>query len=236
MKTFFRFIRHPFPQLWLVRVRAEFQSFVQSALNPSLFEQKPLFTTPFAELFFVSGKELNVPDVLIKRIRTQKAADYIRRLVFCQGRREFLSSHDMMVLGLKCPDPIGYAVHLNPFSRFDSLFICKFLPEAVYISQHMRTLSEPERLRCLKMVARDISLMFSHNVLHKDLHLKNILLMSSDPSHIYWIDNDLRKTSRREIINRKEAILKRLMVNISFCSDKEKKFFIDELFSSFHTE
>jgi tRNA A-37 threonylcarbamoyl transferase component Bud32 len=235
MKTFLRFIRDPFPQVWLVRVQKEFQSFVQSSFNLSLFKQKPLFTTPFAELFFVSGKKSNSSDVLIKRIRVQKAADYIRRLVFCQGKREFLSSHDMMDMAIKCPNPIGYAFNVNPFSRFDSLFICEFLPEAVYISQHMRTLSESERLMYLKMVARDISLMFSHNMLHKDLHLKNILLMPSDPANIYWIDNDLKKISRREIMQRKEAILHRLMVNIPFCSDKEKKFFTDELFSSFNS-
>jgi hypothetical protein len=231
MKTYFHFIGHPSPQLWLVRVRKEFQPFVQSALNQSLFEEQPRFTTAFAQLFFVAGKEQNASDILIKRIQAQKAADYVRRLVFCQGKREFLSSHDMMELGLKCPDPIGYAINLNPFSRLDSLFICGFLPDAVYISQHLRELSEPDRLMYLKMVARDISLMFFNNVLHKDLHLKNILLMPSDPSHIYWIDNDLRNTSRRKIMKRKEAILHRLMVNIPFCSDKEKRFFTEELFS-----
>ncbi len=233
MKTFFRFIRRPFPQIWLVRVHREFLPLVTSALHPPLFEEKPLFTSPFAKLFFVAGEKSNNPDILIKRIQAQKAADYTRRLVFCQGKREFLSSHNMMDMGLKCPDPIGYAINLNPFSRLDSLFICGFLPEAVHISQHMSTLSETDRLTYLKMVARDISLMFSHNVLHKDLHLKNILLMPSDPANIYWIDNDLRKTSRREIMRRKESMLRRLMVNIPFCSDKENKFFIEEIFSSF---
>lgn len=233
LKTYLGFIRYPVPQLWLVRVHREFLPLVKSALYPPLFKEKPLFTSPFAKLFLVAGKKTNNPDILIKRIQAQKAADYVRRLVFCQGKREFLSSHAMMDMGLKCPEPIGYAINLHPFSRLDSLFICGFLPEAVHISQHMRTLSATDRLTYLKMVARDISLMFSHNVLHKDLHLKNILLMPSDPSHLYWIDNDLKKTNRHEIIKRKEAILKRLMANIPFCSDEEKKFFIEELFSSF---
>ncbi|MBN1472474.1 MAG: hypothetical protein JW925_11890 [Syntrophaceae bacterium] len=236
MKTFIRFIGYPSPQLWLVRVRKEFQPLMKSILNSTLFEEKPLFISPFANLFFVAGKKSNNPDLLIKRIQAQKAADYVRRLVFCQGRREFLSSHDMMDMGLKCPDPIGYAINLNPFSRLDSLFICGFLPEAVHISQYMLTLSKPDRLMYLKMVARDISLMFSNNVLHKDLHLKNILLMPSDPANIYWIDNDLRKTSRREIMQRKDAMLRRLMFNIPFCSDKEINFFIEELFSSLNAE
>jgi len=231
LKTYLRVLGRSFPQLWLVRVRKEFLPFVQSVLNPSLFEGEPRFTTKFAQLFFAGGKESNRPDILVKRIQAQKAADYVRRLVFCQGKREFLSSHKMMELGLKCPDPVGYAINLNPFSRLDSLFICGFLPDAVHISQYMRTLSEPDRLMYLKMVARDISLMFANNVLHKDLHLKNILLMLSDPSHIYWIDNDLRNTSRSKIMKRKEAIIHRLMVNIPFCSDKEKNFFIEELFS-----
>ena len=234
MTTFCRFITHPFPQLWLVRVRKEFQPFVQSALNESLFGKNPRFATAFAQLFFATGAKSNRSDILVKRMQAQKAADYVRRLVFCQGKREFQSSYDMMEMGLKCPTPIGYAINLNPFSRYDSLFICGFLSDAVHISEHIRTLSEADRLTYLKMVTRDISLMFANNVFHKDLHLKNILLCPSDPLHLYWIDNDLRSASRRKMIKFKESLLPRLISNIPFCSDKEKAFFMEELSSLFN--
>lgn len=231
MSTFFLLIRQPFPQLWLLRVQKELRPFVQSVLKSSLFKKDPKFTSPFAQLFFAAGTGEKSMDILVKRIQAQKAADYIRRMVFSQGKREFLSSFTLMELGLKCPAPVGYAINLNPFSRDDSLFICGFLPEAVHISHHMRTLSGSDRLKYLEMVAQDICLMFANNLLHKDLHLKNILFCPADPSHIYWIDNDLRKTNKHQIIKRKDEIIHRLLINVPFCSNKEKKFFIDELFS-----
>lgn len=231
MKTSLIFMRHPSPQLWLVRVRKEFRAIVRHTLEASLFEKKPLFTTLSAQLFFVAGTKSGGPDILIKRIQAQKAADYVRRPVFCQGRREFLSSSALLHMGLKCPAPLGYAVNLISFSRYDSLFISEFLPDTIPVSQHIGTMSKPERLLCLKTVAGEISLMIAHNVFHKDLQLNNTLIKPSDVSHVYWIDNDLKSISRSRMKKNQSNFFSDITRNMQFHSEEEKLFFMKELSS-----
>ena len=231
MKTGLLLIRNPSPQFWLLRVRKEFHPFLQTAFNPLLFEKEPLFTTLSAQLFFVAGKKSAGPDILVKRIQAQKAADYVRRLIFCQGRREFFSSIALLQMGLKCPTPLGYAINLIPFSRYDSLLISEFLPDTVPVSQHIAAMSPSERLFCQKRVADDISLMLSHNVFHKDLQLNNILLKSSDGSQLYWIDNDLKNINKTRMQKHPNNFLAEITRNIQFCSEEEKFLFMKELFS-----
>ncbi len=228
MKTGLLLIRHLSPQFWLMRVRKEFHAFLQSALNPLLFKKTPLFTTLSAQLFFVAGEKSAGPDILVKRIQAQKAADYVRRPIFCQGQREFFSSIALLQMGLKCPAPLGYAINLMPFSRFDSLFISEFLPDTIPVSQHIVAMSKSERLRCQKLVANEISLMLSRNVFHKDLQLNNILLRPADPAQLYWIDNDLRSTNKNRTNNH---FLTEITRNIQFCSEEEKFLFMKELSS-----
>ena len=225
-------MRAPSPQLWLVRVRKEFEPLVQSALTPSLFETPPLFTTLSARLFFASGNPSAGPDILIKRIRAQKAADYVRRLVWCQGKREFLSSCALIEMGLRCPAPVGYAINIVPSSRFDSLFISAFLPDAIPLSRQIADMKKPDRLAFLKMAARDIGFMFSRRVFHKDLQLNNILLNPADPAQLHWIDNDLKKIGRRRWAKQPKAVLEQITRNVQFCSIDEKDFFIKEIVSS----
>src|SRR5688572_10787788 len=77
-------------QLWLFRVRGEAVAQVKASFQQRLMQGKPFFIGKWSELYLAG--EGGPSPLLVKRLRVQKEAHYVRRYFLCQGKREFFSS------------------------------------------------------------------------------------------------------------------------------------------------
>lgn len=218
----------PALQFWFCRVRAEFADQVRGALRGEMFNRPPTFIGKFSDLY---AANLDSPaPLLVKRIRAQKEADYVRRYFRCQGKREFFGSARLLDIRINCPEPIGYAVNLLPWSRADSLFICRFLPHAIKSTQWMRQ-GPPTREWVMNAVARDMRRMLENNLFHRDVHTENLLVLpAADPADaaLYWIDNDIRPFGRTKRPLKREQFLKRWF-EVGYLTPEERAQFAAEL-------
>ena len=228
LRSFFAWQSRPVPQFWLFRVRAEFHEQARGKLRGNLFDRDPTFIGKFSELFALETG--GSAPLLVKRIRAQKEADYVRRYFRCQGKREFFGSMRLAEIGINCPEPIGYAVSLMPWSRADSLFLCRFLPQAIKSTQWMRQ-GPPTREWVMNAVARDMGRMLEHNLFHRDVHTENLLVLPAAETveaALYWIDNDIRPFGRSRRTLKREQFLKRWF-EVGYLTPEEKAQFAAEL-------
>ena len=135
-------------------------------------------------------------EILVKKIKCQVAADYIRRyLGRSQASREYHASRILLSLDVRCPEPLAFGINLSPFGPYESLFVCEYLPRHVNAAAFLaRNGDAALRLSLIEAAAKDLARMHAHGYFHKDSHFGNILCDPSHPGVIAWIDNDVKKT------------------------------------------
>jgi len=135
-------------------------------------------------------------EILVKKIKCQVAADYIRRyLGRSQASREYHASRILLSLDVRCPEPLAYGINLSPFGPYESLFVCEYLSRYVNAADFLaRNGDATLRLSLIQAAALDLARIHAHGYFHRDSHFGNILCDPSNPGAIAWIDNDVKKT------------------------------------------
>ena len=205
-RTILQISRYGLLQVWLIRADERYASQLKNKLTPSFWQrEQPKAGRNSLRLYLDIDKPGSGERLMIKVAKTQKAADYFRRSFRSQGKREFNGSRTLLRLGLKCPEPVGYGINLVPWSRFDSIFICRHLPDTVTARHQLESLKEKaDRERIIEAAARDLAVMLKNNLFQRDAHFGNILLDPAYMDDLYWIDNDLQQISsndRGRVIN-----------------------------------
>jgi serine/threonine-protein kinase RIO1 len=224
LRTFCCFTAKPSLQLWCGRVQNGFYPLLRSAFENGLLNGPPKFTSKFADFFLAEAGDT----LLIKRIQVQKEVDYLRRYFGCQAKREFSGSRKLLAHGLNCPEPIGYAFNLVPFSHFDSVFICRFLPETVPAGELVRNIkaTAPDVCeRVLRAAAADLATMYRKRLFHKDAHLGNVLVHRSGEGTLHWIDNDVAEVSATEQAKLRDLLLSRWLSKSGAAARERKELF-----------
>ena len=222
LSTMVRFIRTPHPQWWVLRVVPEFAGTLAERFGEAFLERSLKFHTRAADLYTTGTN----PNLLVKRIRPQKAADYLRRSFYSQARREHLGSVRMAAAEFSVPESAGYAFNLLPWSGFDSLFFCRFLDQCISAAEFLQTVTDSAaRQTVIRAGAHDLALMLRKGLFHKDAHFGNILLHPATPGRLYWIDNDVVPFRPGERARVESVVSNRWMRNSHYLSVEELALF-----------
>ena len=199
-RTFLKISRYAIFQVWLIRAEERYAPRLKKKLNPSFWQREQAKAGSNSLRLYLDIDESGRGErLLIKVAKAQKAADFFRRCFRSQGKREFNGSRTLLRLSLKCPEPVGYGINLVPWSRIDSLFISRHLPNAVTARHQLESLKEKaDRDRIIEASARDLAVMLKNNLFQRDAHFGNILLDPACMDELYWIDNDLQKISSKD--------------------------------------
>ncbi len=211
-RTFLKMSRYGIFQVWLIRAEERYAPLLKKKLTPSFWLQEQAEAGRNSLRLFLDIDESGGGErLMIKVAKAQRAADFLRRCFRSQGKREFDGSRTLLRLGLKCPDPIGYGFNLVPWSRFDSLFISRYLSGAVTAKQQLENLKEKaDRERLIGDTAREMAVMIENNLFHRDAHFGNILLDPAGEDGLYWIDNDLQKISSKDRVRIIDLLMRRI--------------------------
>lgn len=211
-RTFLKISRYGLFQVWLIRADERYAPQLKKKLNSSFWQQEQADAGRNSLRLYLDINESGGGERLqIKVAKAQKVADFFRRCFRGQGKREFNSSRNLLRLGLKCPDPVGYGINLVPWSRFDSIFISRHLSGAVTARHQLKDLKEKaDRERLIGAAARDLAVMLKNNLFHRDAHFGNILLDSTRNDGLYWIDNDLQKISSEDRERMIDLLMRRI--------------------------
>jgi len=173
--------------------------------------------------------------ILIKKIKFQIAADYLRRYIGrSQAFREFIASTTLLSIKVRCPTPISYGVNLSPFGQYESLYVNEYIENSINgVEFLIEEKGIEERNSFLSAVAQDLATIHNNGFFHKDSHFGNILCKFVDPTKIFWIDNDLKKIKsprnkyERVALGRFQKILRSDIISFN-----EWYFFIENYFSN----
>ena len=195
-----------------------YRQFDPSAPAPEEFFTKPPIIRQKHSLLFRQG------DYLLKLIAPQKPIDYLRKYYNSQALREKSASQRLVEIGIDTPKAYGFGYSLAPWSGWDSFLIMGWI-------EHFQTAANifaseensGRRNRILNTILDDIDRMLQYGLIHKDMHLENILIVEGDK--IVWIDNDISDTTKSE---RTERFLKKFEKNDLF-SDMEKRVIAQQL-------
>ena len=162
--------------------------------------------------------------ICIKKILPQKPADYLRRPVRSQAKREALSTMVMQEMGIKVPVIYGYGINISPFNKYESILFMENILNIGTVKNFLISCSdENKRSKVLASVLNDINTFLKYNQRHKDAHFGNILLLHN--LETVWIDNDVKKISS---VEDRENFLRKF-INNNLLSEKEKQIFIKNI-------
>ena len=213
-------------------------------LNPDALDWlKPLLKTKktlsgidlkqkYSDILIFPQKEHNKKAV-IKKIKFQKAADYLRRYIGeSQGYREYVASKTLASIKIQCPAPIGYGVNLSPFGQYESVYICEYIEDTLNGIELFNQEKDTEKKNSFfDSTARDLARIHSKGLFHKDGRFGNILCRYADPGDIFWIDNDLKIFKSFSKRYEKIALDRfRKLLSQGFITFKEWKFFQSSYF------
>lgn len=171
--------------------------------------------------------------ILIKKIKFQKTADYLRRYIGkSQGFREFSSSFKLFSIHVSCPMPICCGVNLSPFGQYESLYVSDYIENSENgIDFFIREKDLGVRQNFLSIVAENLAGIHNHGLFHKDSRFGNILFLNASSPEIFWIDNDLKKMKSRYERYEKLALDRfKKALRKDIISSKEWNFFIEQYF------
>jgi hypothetical protein len=118
--------------------------------------------------------------------------DYLRRyLLDSEAARVFWSTVQLNAIGISAPEPLGFSVIFNPFSRYESIYYAAYKTDTISLKTCLPRLSESDRRHLLANIARDYAHMINQHFNLKDLHFENILV--GHQIQRWWIDTDLRR-------------------------------------------
>ena len=215
--------------IWIFKISDDYREMVTDLL----INRKPLRKTDFHQThsdFCVLHKLNSGEPMLAKKIKCQIAADHIRPyLGQSQGIREFRSSQILERLNISCPSPILAGTNISPLGTYESLFICRYLPDHVNGSEFLSKQQNPaDREAYLCAVAKDLAVIHGNGLFHKDSHFGNILCNPEEMGKIYWIDNDLKQMGSKFDAYEKLAMHRfQNALKNKFISPKEWDFFVD---------
>ncbi len=214
--------------IWIFKSHKQHQAVTAALLNSNLLKKTDFHQT---HSDFCILSELNKGESwLAKKIKYQIMADHIRPyLGQSQGVREFRSSHILAGLNIACPSPVLAGTNISPWGTYESLFICRYLPDHVNGMDFLSRQKNPaDREAFLRAVARDLAVIHGHGLFHKDTNFSNILCKSEEPGKIYWIDNDVKEMGSK-FNAYEELALKRFQKALknNFINQKEWDFFVD---------
>ena len=211
-KVFIKFSHFGLTQVWYIRAEERYVALLKKNINPRFWKSEQSKADNHSLHFPVNFDNLEKRErFLIKVAKAQKPADFFRRGFRSQGKREFDCSRTLIQLSLKCPEPIGYGINLVPWSRIDSLYICRQLPGAVTARNFLENLKDDsKRKRLIEAAARDLALMLENNLIHRDAHFGNILIDPAREDGLYWIDNDLKKISSKDRFRSVDILMSRI--------------------------
>jgi len=176
------------------------------------------FKQKFSEIYLEQN-------ILIKIIKVQKYADYIRRYFNSQARREYMGVVKLQNIGINIPNIYGYGFNVNPFQKADSILLMEYIAGESLLIFFQTSTDTIYRKEILKSAAEDLVKMHLNGLHHKDTNLGNIILFKEK---LYWIDNDVMELSfsiddRKYIFN----ALKRIVGKREYLSNEEIRYFID---------
>jgi len=176
------------------------------------------FKQKFSEIYLEQN-------ILIKMIKAQKNADYIRRYFNSQAKREHMGAVKLQNIGIKTPDMYGYGLNVNPFQRADSILLMEYIAGESLLVFFQTSTDTIHRKEILKSVAEDLAKMHLNGLHHKDTNLGNVIPFKEG---LYWIDNDIMKLTfskndRYHLFN----ALKRMVGKKKYLSNEEINYFLD---------
>jgi len=218
---------------WIFRVKPSYLDQIESLLRRKETMLGTDLTQKHSDISILSLGPYN-KCILIKKIKFQIAADYLRRYIGrSQAFREFIASTTLLSIKVRCPIPISYGVNLSPFGQYESLYVGEYIENSINgVEFLIQEKGIKERNSFLSAVAQDLATMCNNGFFHKDSHFGNILCKFVDPTKIFWIDNDLKKIKslrnkyEKIALGRFQKILRRDIISI-----KEWDFFIETYFS-----
>lgn len=214
--------------IWIFKINKQHQAMTAVLLNSNILSKTDFHQT-HSDFCILNGLNKN-ETWLAKKIKYQIMADHIRPyLGQSQGLREFRSSQILEGLNIACPSPMLAGTNMSPWGTYESLFICRYLPDHVNGIDFLSTQNNPaDREAFLRAVARDLAVIHGHGLFHKDTNFSNILSKHGESGKIYWIDNDVKEMSSH-FDAYEELALKRFQKALknNFIHHKEWDFFVD---------
>jgi len=219
---------------WIFRVKPSYLDQIESLLRRKETMLGTDLTQKHSDISILSLGPYN-KCILIKKIKFQIAADYLRRYIGrSQAFREFIASTTLLSIKVRCPIPISYGVNLSPFGQYESLYVGEYIENSINgVEFLIEEKGIEERNSFLSAVAQDLATIHNNGFFHKDSHFGNILCKFVDPTKIFWIDNDLKKIKslrnkyERVALGRFQKILRHDIISFN-----EWYFFIENYFSN----
>jgi len=172
--------------LWIFRVKPGYLDQIESLLRRKETMLKTGLTQKHSDISTLSLGPFN-KGILIKKIRFQIAADYLRRYIGrSQAFTEFFASTTLVSIKVRCPTPISYGVNLSPFGQYESLYIGEYIENSINgVEFLIQEKGIEERSSFLSAVAQDLAAIHNNGFFHKDSHFGNILCKFVDPTKIF---------------------------------------------------
>jgi tRNA A-37 threonylcarbamoyl transferase component Bud32 len=124
--------------------------------------------------------------------------DYLEKrwLLQSDARKEFLSLRILQRAGLATPRCHGWGLSLNPANNRPSLLLMEHKQHARPAGEIFETLGEPERLRFLERLCKEVVILARTGYAHRDLHLNNLLI--DEDGQLIWIDAHVRRLPHKK--------------------------------------
>lgn len=219
---------YPF-DIWILTINDDFSRVVPKLLEDDTLLKKTDFRQSHSDFSVLPMQEGEGPFVA-KKIKYQKAADYIRRyLGESQASREFHAAQALGRLNISCPAPVLYGTNISPRGVYESIFICRYLNNHLNGNEFLKNHQNPSaREAFFRAVARDLALIHGNDLFHKDTNFGNIMFNPEEPEKIYWIDNDVKKMGAKFDEYEKIALQRfQNALKKNYINDEEWNFFVD---------
>jgi tRNA A-37 threonylcarbamoyl transferase component Bud32 len=215
--------------IWILTINDDFSRIVPKLLEDDELLKKTDFRQPYAD-FSVLPMQNGEGPFLIKKIKYQIAADYIRRyLGKSQASREFHAAQILGRLNIACPAPVLNGTNISPRGAYESIFICRYLHNHLNGHEFLKNHQNPSvREAFFRAVARDLALIHGNDLFHKDTNFGNIMYDLQEPDKVYWIDNDVKKMGSKFDEYEKVALQRfQNALKKNYINNEEWNFFLD---------
>lgn len=214
---------------WIVTINDDFAQIAPKMLADDKLLKNTDFCQSHSDFSILPVQDKKGP-FLVKKIKYQKTADYIRRYWGqSQASREFHAAQVLGLLNISCPTPVLHGANVSPIGTYESMFICSYLHNHLNGNEFLKNhKNHSEREAFFRAVAKDLALIHGNNLFHKDTNFGNIMYNPREPDKTYWIDNDVKKMGNKFDEYEKVALQRfQNALKKNYINNEEWNFFVE---------